>query len=141
VAVALARLGHGDMTPPLGAMEIVRRRHELDFVVHEISRRAELHDPQLSAAEAEALRKKVMDRVKGLLDAWANIARADGGTQYQTDVAGASPLLVEPLSKELAKRSREARQFTAGRSLRDVEPVVNLWLRSPDGFDVDEGGR
>ena len=26
------------------------------------------------------------------------------------------------------------------RSLRDVEPTVNLWLRTPDGLEVERGG-
>jgi hypothetical protein len=50
----------------------------------------------------------------------------------------APPLLFDPLDPELAKQSREAQQFKASRSLRDVEPSVNLWLRNPEGVVVDE---
>ena len=37
-----------------------------------------------------------------------------------------------------AKQGKEAQQFKANRSLRDVEPTVNLWLRNPDGALVEE---
>ena len=126
------------MTAPRGALKINAHRPELDYVAEVISRRAEGHDAQLDRSEQEALRKKVKDRVTGLLDAWANIATKKGDLQYQREVGVAPPLLFDPLSPELAKQSREAQQFKAGRSLRDVEPTVNLWLRSPEGAQVEE---
>ena len=138
VTVALARLGHPGMTAPKAALNINTHRQALDFVAETISRRAEQHDLQLDRAEAEALRKKVKDRVTGLLDAWANIATKKGALQYQSEEGGAPPLLFDPLSPELAKQSPEAQQFKAGRSLRDVEPVVNLWLNTPQGTPVNE---
>lgn len=138
VTVALARLGHPGMTAPRGAFNINQHRTSLDFVADVISRRAEGHDAQLDRVEAEALRKKVKDRVSGLLDAWANIATKKGDLQYQREVGIAPPLLFDPLDPELAKQSAEARQFKAGRSLRDVEPAVNLWLRSPEGAAIEE---
>src|SRR5690606_5570782 len=97
VAVALARLGQSDMTPPRGAAEINRHRGELDYVAEVISRRAEAHDAQLDPASAEALRKRVKDRVEGLLDAWGNIATKKGDLQYQREIGVAPPLLFDPL--------------------------------------------
>ena len=138
VAVALARLGHSGMTAPRAAGEINRYRGQLNYVAEVISRRAETHDAQLAPAAAEALRKQVKDRVEGLLDAWANIATKKGDLQYQREVGVAPPLLFDPLDPELAKQSREAQQFKAGRSLRDVEPTVNLWLQNPEGVAMEE---
>ena len=138
VTVALARLGHPGMTAPRGALQVNQHRPELDFVAEVLSRRAEGHDAQLDHAEAEALRKKVKDRVTGLLDAWANIATKKGDLQYQREVGVAPPLLFDPLDPDLARQPREAQQFKANRSLRDVEPTVNLWLRNPDGLVVEE---
>ncbi|MFH1469405.1 MAG: DISARM system helicase DrmA [Pseudomonadota bacterium] len=138
VTVALARLGHPGMTAPRGAMAISALRPQLDFVAELISRRAEGHDAQLSREEAETLRRAVRDRVLGLLDAWANIANRKGDLQYQIEVGGAPRLLFDPLDAELAKKTREEAQFKAARSLRDVEPAVNLWLRNPDGFEIEE---
>lgn len=138
VTVALARLGHPGMTAPRGAFAINKHRQELAWVAELISRRAEAHDMQLGKDEAEALRKKVKDRVTGLLDAWASIATRKGDLQYQREVGIAPPLLFAPLDPELARQPREAQQFKANRSLRDVEPTVNLWLQTPDGAPVEE---
>jgi hypothetical protein len=137
VTVALARLGHDGMTRGRDAGQASKRRGELDFVAEEISRRAEAHDGQLSADEAEALRTQVKARVIDLLDSWANIADKRGELQYQREEGVLPPLLYDPLSPELGKIPREARKFKAGRSLRDVEPTVNLWLDRPDDFMHD----
>lgn len=72
----------------------------------------------------------------GLLDAWELIATKKGDLQYQREVGTAPPLLFDPLDPELAKQTKEAQQFKANRSLRDVEPSVNLWLRNPDGVSI-----
>ena len=134
VTVALARLGHPQLTPARGAFDINRHRRELDFVADALAQRAEGHDAQLSSDASEALRTKVKDRVHGLLDAWQSIATRRGALQYQREVGEAHPpLLIEPLDPGLAARNREEQQFKAHRSLRDVEPTVNLWLRNPDG--------
>ncbi len=140
ITVALARLGHNGLTAPAQAAAITQHRTDLDFVAEVISRRAEAHDKDLSADDAEALRQKVRGRVVDLLDTWASIAGKKGELQYQREVGVLSPLLFDPLDPELDKQPKEARNFTANRSLRDVEPAVKLWLRNPDSFD-DEAGR
>jgi len=137
VTVSLVRLGYPPMTPPRGAMRINQHRVQLDFVAEELSRRAEAHDA-LDHEDAEALRKKVKDRVLGLLDAWQAIATKRGDLQYSREIGVAPPLLFDPLDPELARQPREAQQFKAARSLRDVEPTVNLWLRNPDGALIEE---
>lgn len=137
VTVALARHGHEGLTAPRAATDVAKHRAQLDFVADIISRRAEAHDV-LPDAESEALRTAVKHRVEGLLDAWSNIAQHTGELQYQREVGGAiPPLLYMPLDPELKKQSAEARQFTANRSLRDVEPTVNLWLLDTDDKIAD----
>ncbi len=138
VTVALARLGHPGMTAPRGALAVNKHRAELDIVADVLARRAEGHDAQQGREEAEALRVKVKERVHGLLDAWQVIATKKGDLQYQREVGVAPPLLFDPLDPELEKQTKEARQFKANRSLRDVEPTVNLWLRNPDGAMAGE---
>ena len=46
-------------------------------------------------------------------------------------------LLHTPLDPELGTLSQDARKFRAPRSLRDVEPSVNLWLKRLDGTEVE----
>lgn len=137
VTVALARLGHPSMTAAPRAIEIIQHRQALEFVADTIAQRAEIHDKELDAVEAEALRQKVKGRVKDLLDVWERIAGQKISLQYQREVGEAPPLLFDPLDPELQRQPMEARKFKAQRSLRDVEPVVNLWVRNPDGFDVE----
>jgi superfamily II DNA/RNA helicase len=138
VTVTLARLGHEFMTAPRSAAAIVEHRGEVARVADVIARRAEGHDKEMDADEAEGLRQRVRARVQDLLDSWERIAADKGVLQYQREVGVAPPLLFDPLDPELEKQPLEARKFTAHRSLRDVEPSVNLWVRNPDGMEVDE---
>lgn len=136
VVVALARLGDGRLTPPLNAHEILTYCKDLDFVVEAIARRAEASDPDLRAEEAASLRSHIRARVKNLLDDWQTIARDRGALQYQREVGGAPPLLYDPLDPELELQPAVCRKFKAGRSLRDVEPTVNLWIRNVNSQEV-----
>ena len=138
VTVALARLGYPAMTSARGALEVKKHRQSLEAVADILAARAEGHDAQLDRKEAEALRVKVKGRVHSILDAWESIATKKGDLQYQREVGIAPPLLFDPLDPELAKQSKDAQEFKSSRSLRDVEPTVNLWLRNPDGVIIEE---
>jgi hypothetical protein len=142
VTVALARLGHKDMTAPTRAVSITSLRADLDVVADVIARRAEGHDKELSRGDAEALRKKIKGLTRDLLDVWEHLAadqvKQYAGLQYAREVGGPPPLLRDPLDPELTKVSRPARRFRAGRSLRDVELTVNLWLPKADDPEVGE---
>ena len=140
VTVALARLGHRELTAPARAAAITQHRNELDFVLDAVSRRAEGHDRELTRQEQEELRQRVRGRVQDLLDTWESIAGRKGELQYQREVGVAPPLLFNPLDPDLERQPQEARKFVAHRSLRDVEPTVNLWLRNPEGFEVEGSG-
>jgi len=138
--VALSRLGHDAMTAPKGATEILRHRTDLEFVVKTLSDRAASH-AQLEPAEAETLRQIVRDRTKDLFDVWSQIAHdyhQNGTTlQYnQREVGAAKPLLREFLDVELKTMNPRHRKFRANRSMRDVEPSVNLWLRTMDNVEL-----
>ena len=138
--VAPARQGHGPMTPPWGATEILRERGKLDFVIEALAARAAAYaeTPQ----EAQALRQRVRDRAVDLLDEWSHIAHdfQNQGVQlqYQIETGGAQRLLYEFLNPELKKLPMRYRKFRANRSMRDVEPGVNLWVKTLDNIDVDE---
>jgi len=138
ITVALARLGDRRMTAPLRAIDILQHRKDLEAVADVIAQRAEMHDKELDASEADALRQKVRGRVIGLLDTWEHIASQKVMLQYQQEVGQAPPLLFDPLDPELERQPLETRKFKAQRSLRDVEQTVNLWVRNPDGFEIEE---
>ena len=143
--VALARQGHLPMTSPRGASEILRERTKLDFVVDSLADRArECCGLDPASAEAQQIRQRVRDRTVDLLDDWSKIANdlSQSGVplQYQTEVGSAQRLLYEFLNPELKNLPPQnpKMKFRANRSMRDVEPSVNLWMKKLDGTEVEE---
>ena len=118
-------------------------RGAVDFVGDVLGRRAEAHRA-LPSAEAEALRQKIRARALDLLDTWEVLAheqhKVGAGLQYAQEAGGAPPLLYQPTDPELLKKPPPVRKFKAARSLRDVEPSVNLWVENPDGAFLDPVG-
>ena len=139
--IALARQGHDTMTPPRGAHESLVNRPDLDFVVDALADRAQSHSA-LSQDEADRLRQRVRERSLDLLDEWSKIAmelnKVGAQLQYQLETGGAQRLLYEFLNPELKRLPARHRKFRANRSMRDVEPDVNLWLRTIDGVEIEE---
>jgi hypothetical protein len=139
--VALARLGHAPMTPALGAGQILHERSALDFAVEVLGDRAHAH-AQLPPAEADALRQRLRDRAKDLLDEWSRItmdlSSVGGQLQYQSEMGVAQRLLHEFLNPALKQQPPRFKKFRANRSMRDVEPSVNLWLRTLDNVEIEE---
>ena len=58
--------------------------------------------------------------------------------QYQLETGGAQRLLYEFLHSDLKRLPARHRKFRANRSMRDVEPDVNLWLCTIDGVEIEE---
>ena len=138
ITVALARLGNQQMTAPIRAADIAQHRQQLDIVADIIAQRAEMHDAELDATAAQNLRSQIRSRVIDLLNAWESIATEKGQLQYQQEVGSAPPLLYNFLDPELKNQKPEAQKFKAQRSLRDVEPVVNLWVVNPNNIEEEE---
>ena len=139
--IALVRQGHDPMTPPKGAGEILNERANLEFAVEAIVERAGSH-AKMTSDEADKLRGRVRVRAQNLLDEWSRIAmefsEAGVALQYQVETGGAQRLLYEFLNPDLKTLPPRHRKFRANRSMRDVEPSVNLWLKTIDGIDLEE---
>jgi hypothetical protein len=137
--ISLARQGYSEMTPALGAKEILKHRTRLGEVANTLAQRAERITADKS--EGEALRIQVYQRCANLLDEWSKIAHDyenQGVTiQYQVEVGGAQRFMYEFLNPELKKQPTRFRKFRTNRSMRDVEPSVNLWLKTFDNIDVE----
>ncbi len=142
ITVALCRHGNKRLTPGKRAVDIAAERDRLGFVADVIAARAEAHDPDLNTAARAQLRQHVRARVQRLLDDWSKLAQAQQvvgeGLQYQHDAGKDWPLLHQPGDPKLSTLPVEYGKFTAARSLRDVEPAVDLWIRNPDGHLVDD---
>lgn len=139
--IALARQGYSPMTPPRGAGEILTSLPQLGFAVSLLSERAFNTHHDTSSEDAKQLRLNVQSRCKDLLDNWSAIAKElhdmGGVLQYQTEVGGAQRLLYEFLNTELKSLPHRHKKFRANRSMRDVEPSVNLWLKTIDGVEIE----
>jgi hypothetical protein len=143
--VSLARHGHQPMTAPRGASDILSQRAKLDFVVACLADRArECCNLDPTSQEAERVRQRVRDRAHDLLDDWSKMAldlsHSGVALQYQQEVGSAQRLLYEFLNPELKHlpAHHPKMKFRANRSMRDVEPSVNLWMKTLDGTDVEE---
>ena len=75
------------------------------------------------------------NRVANLLDDWQQIAQEqakdNAGLQYQRELGADPPLLHTPLDPELVNLDDRRKRFRANRSLRDIEPSVNLFIHLP----------
>jgi superfamily II DNA/RNA helicase len=137
--VALCRHGKAQMTPATGAMEVLTQRTTLSSFSAKFSERAENHDGDLTPAERQRYRDGVLHRSDGLLDDWLNIAeefrRTSTLLQYQEEVGNAKRLLFEFLDPELGQLPEVRKHFRANRSMRDVEPSVDLFVRNLNDWE------
>jgi hypothetical protein len=130
------------LTPARGAGEIIGQRDKLKFVTDCLAERARAH-AKLAEADAERVRSRVRERSDDLLDEWCRIVteygKANVSLSYnQSEAGGTQPLLRTFLDPELKLLPSRHRKFRANRSMRDVEPSVNLWLKTMDGIDLEE---
>jgi hypothetical protein len=132
--VALCRQGRPEMTPARGAGQILATRASLDAVAERFAERARNHAWPPSPAAGQKLRDHVLHRCTSLLDDWVNIAQEFRQTnvalQYQVEDATGQRLLYEFLHPELAGLPPVRQRFRANRSMRDVEPSVDLFVRN-----------
>lgn len=130
--VALARHLMPALTPARGAEQIAGVRAELEQRARALFRARVDQQPLEDAAERDELRAGVEARVGDLLDSWRKLVddHADEGVQLQYqphELSQPRPLLRDMLDAGAA--SEHAAKFRVNRSLRDVEPSVNLFLR------------
>ncbi|HZH79422.1 MAG TPA: DISARM system helicase DrmA [Archangium sp.] len=139
VTVTLARHLLPGLTPAIGASAMRTERTRAQLVADLLVRRAVGHDRELTQQEAQSLGSAIRGRVERLLDIWARAAdenqKMGVGLQYFREHSGEPNLLFPPLDPE-ADRTQHGHAFTVHRSLRDVEPAVNLWVKRFDGRDA-----
>ena len=137
--VGLSRHLEGRLTPPEGADRIDETTAELeDRLLAAFGDRIDAQ-PFEDDAERDDRRRSVEQRVRDLLRAWQEIAADyhDAGVRMkyqQHELRQRRPLLREMLDTQF--ESDKHRLFRANRSLRDVEPEVNLHLRELSGREV-----
>lgn len=129
VIVALARLLDARLTPNEGASRVDEASATLQRVHQIFDERARA---ALTDAEWKALPFDVHKAIVDLTDSWVHLVRRKREiTPYTPRVSGEQGLLYEPLEKNPPHDSDNAK-FKAQRSMREVEPGVNLYLQIPD---------
>jgi hypothetical protein len=133
--VGLCRHGNSTMTPSLGASQIIPLRSALEEFSQQFAQRAANHKNDFSQAEEQRLRDAVRARCVSLLDDWLNIAEEFQYTnvklKYQKWESGAGQrLLHDFLDSELQQLQPIRRRFRANRSMRDVEPSVDVTVKN-----------
>lgn len=129
--VAVCRHSHPELTHALGASAIKSKRTELEAAERLFAERAKNHS--LSSTQEDY--NKVLERCRSLLDVWQNIQinREQAGVQlqYQQELrtGGHARLLHDFLAQDLPEPTFELEKFRANRSMRDVEPNVELSIQ------------
>ena len=141
--VGLARHVETELTPPQGAERIANVRVALERQLLDVFLERVRHQRFDDEAEREERLRSVHNRIVDLLDSWRKIVddyqEVGGSVQYQKyELKEPRPLLREMLETEF--ESEHHLKFRANRSLRDVEPAVNLFLKDLSGFHVEGDG-
>jgi hypothetical protein len=139
--VGLARHVEPRMTPPLGAEQITETRAALEQKIRDVFLERVRQQPIEDDDEREERLRSVQNRVADLLDSWRKVVddyRAAGvQLQYQKyELDRPKPLLREMLDQNF--ESEHHRKFRVNRSLRDVEPQVNVYLKDLTGGVVED---
>ena len=135
--VGLARHQVASLEPPRGAENLPGVRAVLERELVEVFSDRIRHQPMLDEAERDERLRSVQNQLVDLLDSWQSqwdeYQSVGASLQYAKEVKGPQPLLRDILEANLTTQQRK---FRANRSLRDVEPNVNLFLKELDGTDV-----
>lgn len=121
---------------PTGAANILTQRGALNAVADAFAERAVSHRV-LTLQEQVALRGRVRDRCLDLLDTWYKLADAErlkgAQMQYGIELRNQPALLHGFLDESLAGLPDDYAKFRANRSMRDVEPSVDLFPQTLKG--------
>ena len=130
--VGLARHSDATLTPPKGVETLAAVRVDVERTLLEFFAERVAQQPFADETERAERLRSVRSRVVDLLDSWlavvADYHEANAEVQYQRyELRNVRPLLREMLEEDF--ESLHQRKFRANRSLRDVEPEVNLYIK------------
>jgi hypothetical protein len=142
--VGLARHARPELSPALGAEHIAEGRPDLERRLLDVFLERVRQQPLADEGERDERLRSVQNRVVDLLDSWRRVVEdyhtAGVAVQYQKydfpQLKQPKPLLREMLDNDF--ESEHHKKFRANRSLRDVEPEVNIFLKDLSGMDVEE---
>jgi hypothetical protein len=139
--VGFARHAEPRLTPPEGVERIAELRAGLEQRIFQVFSERVRNQPHLDEEELNEILRSVQSRIVDLLDSWWKVVsdyhQSGVAVKYQKyELERGRPLLREMLDTEF--ETEHHRKFRASRSLRDVEPEVNLLLKDFSGAEVKE---
>jgi hypothetical protein len=130
--VGLARHCESQLTPNKGAQEIVSKRNDLERFAVLFAERARTHR-QMSPAESGPLHDRVLHLCRQLLDEWSVIQQDLSKQGVLLQYTNSNPCLIHDfLEESLPPPSHRYEKFRANRSMRTVEPTVELFAKNLD---------
>ena len=130
--VGLARHTDPVLTPPNGAAALVNVRTSIEQTLVDCFAERVSQQPFTDEDDRSQRLQSVRSRIVDLLDSWLAVVEdyqdANTAVKYQQyEPKTARPLLREMLDEDF--ESPHHRKFRANRSLRDVEPEINLYIK------------
>ncbi|WP_419944003.1 DISARM system helicase DrmA [Candidatus Poriferisodalis sp.] len=141
--VGLARHTDTALTPARGVESLATVRPSVERALMRCFGDRVDSQPFADEAERAERRRSVRSRVVDLLDSWITVIDdyrdANAEVQYQRyELRTPRPLLREMLEEDFD--SQHQRKFRANRSLRDVEPEVDVYVKPLSASRRGEGG-
>ena len=130
--VGLARHSEASLTPPAGVEELEAVRARVEAMLLEVFRERVNQQPLADETERAERLRSVRSRVVDLLDSWLKVVDDYQSTNTAVQYQKYEPLTARPLLREMLETEFESahhRKFRANRSLRDVEPEVNVYIK------------
>ena len=130
--VGLARHSEASLTPPAGVEELEAVRARVEAMLLEVFRERVNQQPLADETERAERLRSVRSRVVDLLDSWLKVVDDYQSTNTAVQYQKYEPLSARPLLREMLETEFESahhRKFRANRSLRDVEPEVNVYIK------------
>ena len=132
--MALIRHGVQGMTMAKSADQIVKKRDEIEALLIEtfITRVSSIRTRPES--EVEIMKKDLRERISDLLDSWVSIwtyyNEQGTGLQFANEDETTPSLIYDFLDPDLEKSPMkdQLRKFRTGRSMRDVEESVDIFV-------------
>jgi hypothetical protein len=131
--VAMARLLTTELTPPLEAMRIETSTATAERAIAALAERAAAQPS--GGPVLGALRSGIDKRARNIIDAWTRIVvrarKEEAAVRSYSRFdkrRGTKTLLFTPLDAETPAPGTDEAKFSAPTSMRDVEPVVHLWM-------------
>ena len=130
--VAYARHAEAALTPPFGVEALDKVRASIETQLRDVFRERLQAQPLEDETERQERHHSVQAGVVDLLDSWLTVLAAyhdvNSSVKYQKYEPGQRGHLLREMLDEEFESAHHAK-FRANRSLRDVEPEVNLYIK------------